>query len=159
MQTTSNLDCDSPENVGSRFEHSPLTRAMLRRHREMLVASAIIVVLAAVLQVHNGEKVALSGLPRLPMPQMCGSKAWFGIECPGCGLTRSFILLAHGDWSGAYQMHRLGWLLALAVLFQFPYRIYALARNESYPLGRRLPKYFGYLLIALLLVNWLCRFF
>jgi hypothetical protein len=141
------------------IENPPLTRAMLRRHREMLVISSIVVALSFVLQVHDSQQVAMSGLPRLPMPQLCMSKAWFGWECPGCGLTRSFILLAHGDWRGSFQMHRLGWLMALAVLLQFPYRIYALSRNKSYPLGQRWPKYFGYLLIALLFGNWLCRFF
>jgi hypothetical protein len=140
-------------------ERDPLTDAARRRHREMLAVSAAVVVLSFVLQVPSDQRVVVAGLPRFPFPQTCMSRAWFGIECPGCGLTRSFILLAHGDWQGAWKMHRLGWLLALAVLLQFPYRIYALKSNRAAPLGRRLPRYFGYTLIALLLGNWLCRFF
>jgi hypothetical protein len=56
-------------------------------------------------------------------------------------------------------MHRLGWLLALSVLVQFPYRICILARNHAAPLGKLIPRYFGYLVFALLIGNWLCRMF
>jgi hypothetical protein len=159
MQTISNLDCPARESDPSPAEPTPIARAMRRHHRDVLIASAVVVLLSFILHVHDGRQVAVSGLPGLPMPQVCASKAWFGIDCPGCGLTRSFILLAHGDFSGAYQMHRLGWLVMSSVLLQFPYRIYALVRRVSYPLGNRLPLCFGCLLIVLLLGNWLCRFF
>ncbi|MBN1289040.1 MAG: DUF2752 domain-containing protein [Actinobacteria bacterium] len=37
---------------------------------------------------------------------------WFhkitGIPCLACGLTRSFVLTAHGQWSSALEMHLLG---------------------------------------------------
>jgi hypothetical protein len=136
----------------------PRAEAARRRHREMLIICTIVVVLSVILQVPSDHAVTVYGMPRIPLPQTCMSRAWFGIDCPGCGLTRSFICLAHGDWQRAWQFHRLGWLLALAVLLQFPYRLYALRRNEMAPLGHRFPKYFGYLLIALLIGNWLSRF-
>ena len=50
----------------------------------------------------------------------------FGVSCPGCGLRRSFIYLAHGDWDASWQSHRLGWLLAAMVALQIPYRIHGL---------------------------------
>lgn len=37
---------------------------------------------------------------------------WFykitGIPCLACGLTRSFVLTAHSQWSSAFEMHLLG---------------------------------------------------
>jgi hypothetical protein len=137
---------------------TPSNNPQRRRHREMLVISAAAVVLSLVLQVRSDQRVFVPGLSRFAFPPTCMSQAWFGVKCPGCGLTRSFIYLAHGRWKESWQMHRLGWLLALALVMQFPYRIYALARNKDAPLGYWFPKIFGYLLIAALIVNWLVDF-
>jgi hypothetical protein len=135
-----------------------MSPTMRRRHREMLIACTIIVVLSLLLQVPSQERVAVVGLPSLPLPQTCLSKAFFGVDCPGCGLTRSFVCLAHGDWFSAWKFHRLGWLLAISVLLQFPYRIYALKSGKEMPLGRRFPTFYACFLIALLFGNWFCRF-
>ncbi len=35
----------------------------------------------------------------------CFSKALFGIDCPGCGLQRSLLLLAKGDFAKAFHMY------------------------------------------------------
>ncbi len=40
-----------------------------------------------------------------------------GIPCPGCGMTRSYIHLLHGDVGGAYRMHPLFWLVPILVFF------------------------------------------
>lgn len=34
----------------------------------------------------------------------CLSKKLFGIECMGCGLQRSILMLFHGDFVAAFQM-------------------------------------------------------
>jgi hypothetical protein len=46
----------------------------------------------------------------------CPSRAWFGVACPCCGLSRSFVALAHGDVRAAFAAHPAGPLLALAML-------------------------------------------
>ncbi|MBN1911354.1 MAG: DUF2752 domain-containing protein [Pirellulales bacterium] len=79
----------------------------------------------------------------------------FGVSCPGCGLTRSLIHLAHGRWRESFETHRLGWFLALAVLLQFPYRLLGLRHPNHMPLGRYVPVWFGHTLILLLIVNWI----
>ena len=60
------------------------------------------------------------GLPGIPMPRKCWSRSLFGVKCPGCGLTRSVVYLAHGDWRASLAMHRLGIVMAAAILAQFP---------------------------------------
>jgi hypothetical protein len=62
--------------------------------------------------------------------------------------------LAHGDWSAAWAHHRLGWLLALAVLLQIPYRTVALRRPDRRWMGAWFPSLFGYFLVAALVGNW-----
>jgi hypothetical protein len=51
-------------------------------------------------------------------------------------------------------LHRLGWLLALAVVLQLPYRLAAILRRTDAPLGKWLPWVFSWTLIVLLLGNW-----
>jgi hypothetical protein len=99
-------------------------------HRQVLVASIVILVLAMVLQVRSDQRVFVSGAPAMPVPETCGMQIVFGRPCPGCGLTRSFIHLAHGDWRSSLAIHRVGWLVALLVVCQIPYRLLALWKPE-----------------------------
>jgi hypothetical protein len=39
---------------------------------------------------------------------LCIVKKTTGIDCPGCGLTRSFIYLCHGHISDSFRLHPLG---------------------------------------------------
>jgi hypothetical protein len=121
----------------------------------MLVITIAVVVLSFALEVRPDQRVALREFSDYPVPETCRSRALFGVKCPGCGLTRSFIYLARGDWQSSFAVHRLGWLMALAVLLQFPYRLWALRSGE--PTAGRLNacRWFGYFLIAALVGNWL----
>jgi hypothetical protein len=94
----------------------------------MLTLAGLVVLLA--LEVRPDQRVAFRGLPQYPLPETCFSRAWFRVKCPGCGLTRSLIYLAQADWDASLRVHRLGWLLAVAVLLQFPYRTLALTSGE-----------------------------
>lgn len=42
---------------------------------------------------------------------LCAMRETFGLPCPGCGLTRAFIHLAHGDPAGAAVMNPFGLVL------------------------------------------------
>ena len=128
------------------------------RHRTMLFLALFIIAASFVLRRSETQEITLVW-PHIELPPLCASRALFGIECPGCGLTRSFVALAAGDLPESWRLHRLGWLLALAVVGQIPYRLYALRqlrKNETtfQPLW---PKLFGHLLISLLILNWLLR--
>lgn len=104
--------------------------SMRNWHRQVLVTSIFIIVLAMVLQVRSDQRVFVFGAPALPVPETCGMQIVFGRPCPGCGLTRSFIHLAHGDWRSSLAIHRIGWLVALLVVCQIPYRLLALWKPE-----------------------------
>jgi hypothetical protein len=130
-------------------------RNTLRRDWEVLVVSVMVIVLALLLRVRADGQVVVGGLADYPLPPTCMSYALFGVKCPGCGLTRSLVHVAHGEWEASWRMHRVGGLLASVILLQFPYRIWSLRRRGRPPLGVRLPAVVGWVLIALLLVNWL----
>ena len=125
----------------------------------MLCIAVAVLVLSFALRVRADQRVELLGLSGLPAPEMCGSRLWLGIECPGCGLTRGFIRLACGDWSSAIALNRVVPLLAFAVLTQIPYR---LAMLLDWPPARRFAKSVwanavGWVLIVALIGNWLLK--
>jgi hypothetical protein len=135
-----------------------LSPVMRRHHFWMFWIAVAAIVLAFVLQVlPDQEHVAVRGLGRLVLPGTCLSKDLFHHDCPGCGLTRSVIYFAHMDWSDSWKLHRLGWLMAILIVSQLPYRALCMYRGRAI-LGRRIPKVLGYIVIALLIGNWLVSF-
>src|SRR4051812_11138924 len=94
-----------------------------RRHREMLGVSVAVLVLTFLLQMRSDGRVAARGLADYPLPPLCGSQLFFNMKCPGCGLTRSFVYWAGGDFATAQRAHRIGGLMFMTVLMQIPYRL------------------------------------
>jgi hypothetical protein len=124
------------------------------RHVWVLCAATFVVALSFALEVLPGERIAFGAFPNYPLPHACYSRVLFGARCPGCGLTRSFVHLAHGRWRAAWQVHRLGWLLAAIVVFQFPYRAALVRGGENWAVGPRFAAWFGIAVIGLLVANW-----
>lgn len=50
---------------------------------------------------------------------ICYFRQMLGIPCPGCGLTRSFLLILQGSFAEAWQLHPFayGWIAFGIVLF------------------------------------------
>ena len=47
----------------------------------------------------------------------CLNKKLFGIECLGCGMQRSLVMVFQGDFAGAFQMYPGVFTIILLVLF------------------------------------------
>lgn len=95
------------------------------------------------------------------LPQTCPSRVLLGIPCPGCGMTRSFVALAHGDFLAAINYNPMGPILFLACLFQAPYRIIeyigAWDRNPLWNRFRSRLAAFTWIILAGLTVVWIVR--
>lgn len=106
----------------------PPASAERRWHLQVLMGATAVLAVAAALEVRAGGRVGPIGLPGVVAPESCLAKRIFGFACPGCGLTRSFIHLAHGDLAASLRCNRVGWLLMTFVAAQIPYRLYRLTR-------------------------------
>lgn len=49
-------------------------------------------------------------------PVLCPFRLLTGVTCPACGMTRSWVHTAHGQWSEALAQHALGPAVMLFVL-------------------------------------------
>lgn len=132
-------------------------RIFQKRQRFMLGLSLFVIMAAFSLRTLDTGGVQISWLPQLPIPELCGSRVMFGVSCPGCGLTRSFIALADGDFASSLQFNRIGWIMALTLIAQIPYRIYMMSKPPELVIDLRWPKWFATFLIALLFGNWLSQ--
>lgn len=136
-----------------------LTGKQVSHHWVFLGLSVFVLTAAAVLRLQGDERVVVPMLG-LPLPDTCYFRRLFGIGCPGCGLTRCFICLSHGDFSRAWQFNPGGYLCFAIVAFQLPYRILQIWRagmhvHEWRPV--RFSASVGGLLIAVLILQWVCR--
>ena len=104
---------------------------------------------------------ALIVVTRLPLCPMAGV---LGVPCPGCGLTRATLALAHGDLRGALRLHPL--VLVIAPIFIWAMVSAALSyvrgprpsRNLRPWLASRLATVLAFGLLAATLGVWGARF-
>jgi hypothetical protein len=117
-------------------------------------------ILLAAFSLRAGESNVTIPFLNRPLPELCTLKRLTGLSCPGCGLTRCFISLAHGDLAAAWAFNPAGiWLFAI-VAAQLPWRTYQLTRIAR---GQRELAFLGLgqialaIFMALLLGQWLVR--
>jgi len=96
----------------------------------MLILSAPTVILSFLLHTDGPTDVVVPWVD-VTIPPTCSMQSTLGIDCPGCGLTRSFISLAHGNLSASVAFNPAGVLLFAIALFQIPYRILQLLRIHN----------------------------
>lgn len=129
-------------------------------HWAMLIFAGAIITLSFVLKVRGEHQVVLP-VSDVALPESCTFKKTLGIGCPGCGLTRSFIKIADGDFGGAWHFNPVGFPFFLLVVGQIPYRIAQLWRiRNNRPQWRpiRISTIIVVSLAILLIIQWLIRY-
>ncbi len=131
-----------------------------RFHVGVLCFSAAILTAAIVLNIGASQHVVapLYG----EMPSMCAWKKAFNIDCPGCGLTRSFVALGHGDVVEAWMYNPAGLLMFAIVLYQLPFRgrqLWALWHGRpDYRHGPWTLQFTIWGVVLALIAQWVVRF-
>jgi len=127
-------------------------------HWIFAILSGGIIVLAFLLSVDAQGQVRLP-LTNTPLPPSCWFRRMTGIDCAGCGLTRSFISMAHGRFAAAFWFNPVGPVLFVLVAVQLPYHVMQLRRIARGFAPRELPGV-GLTLVLLacsLLLQWVVR--
>jgi hypothetical protein len=127
-------------------------------HRAMLGLSLAVLVVALAL-VDDGDGRLRLPFTTVALPAVCTFRRIFGVDCPGCGLTRAFVALAHGRLAAGWHYHPVGVLLFAGVLAQTPYRLWQLARLARGRGEFRHPLLVGTgsFLIVALFVQWVLK--
>jgi hypothetical protein len=95
---------------------------------------------------------------------LCPTAFFWGIPCPGCGLTRATLALLHGELRAAVGFHPLAPLLVPLLAFVFGKGLVDYARGtppatpERAWWARRGAVWLASALLGLLIAVWLARF-
>jgi hypothetical protein len=93
----------------------------------VLVGAIGIIAVSLSFRVYPDQSVGCRFSETHRLPASCFVRESLGFDCPGCGLTRSFVYFFQGNFASSLAANRCGWLLAIAVAFQIPFRIW---RNQ-----------------------------
>lgn len=96
-------------------------------HWVLLGLALLVLLLAATLQATGGTRVVIP-IAGIQLPELCSARRWLGLECPGCGMTRSLISIMHGRLADAWRFNPAGFLVFGVIAFQIPYRVWQLTR-------------------------------
>lgn len=61
----------------------------------------------------------------------CLAMEWFGVPCPGCGVTTSVTLAVHGRWMASFLDQPLGLFVALLLALYPLWAFWQLARGRD----------------------------
>lgn len=67
----------------------------------------------------------------LPGVVLCPFRAVTGLPCPGCGMTRAFCALGHGDLSGAFGYNALAPFVFAAALLLWAHSLATVLKFDS----------------------------
>lgn len=123
------------ENEGGTHESSlptqgpgGLSRRWLMSYHGLIAAISIgVLVLAATMRSEGPSDVFLPGM-KVALPDICLTKSVLGVPCPGCGMTRSFISIAHGQWRRAWDFNPASFLMFVFIAGQLPWRLWQIRR-------------------------------
>jgi hypothetical protein len=92
------------------------------------------------------------------LPVVCPSRLLFGVNCPGCGMTRSVLLTLGGDLRGALSVNPAGpFFVAALILLAVQLLFAARAPEGSTPVKRRLLPWasaYGVVVASVMLIQW-----
>jgi hypothetical protein len=92
------------------------------------------------------------------LPVICPSRLLFGVNCPGCGMTRSVLMTLGGDLRGALNVNPAGPFLVVALILLAAQLLFAArVREESPSVTRRLRPWaslYGVVVASVMLIQW-----
>ncbi len=121
--------CDSGSNKSVQLV--PPRRGMIAAvtsfHGIMLTGSGLIILLSFLMKTDDFQQVFVPGIA-VAMPESCLSKMYFGVDCPGCGMTRAFIRISRGQFVKALQLNLASPAVYLFFAIQVPWHTMQLWR-------------------------------
>ena len=111
---------------------------------------AMLLVASAILPLPHNNAIA-------GMPSICLFHHFTGLPCPGCGLTRSWVSMAHGRFGEALAWHPLGPSLFLSALIYTIWSAWMALKRPPFPLPMKLQSRLIVSLSLLMLGFWALR--
>jgi len=129
-------------------------------HITYICIFGVILTLTFLITFHQNNKNNLTFF-NLKLPPLCLSKSLTNTECPGCGMTRSFVNIAKFNFGEAFKLNRVSIPLFIYFIYAFLYHSYCLTiLNQEVPSKLSIyNKWFANLILILLISNWFLGLF
>ena len=131
-------------------------------HLFIFLLCILILLFSLILSFENGNSIYISGFEQYNYFGFCLFKQVTGVQCPSCGLTRSFILIGHFKILEALSFNMVGIFMYILVILQIPYRVLLISKNAKIIYTNKITlfsKVYIYLLCFILSVEWLYKLF
>ncbi len=140
------------------FSNPASVRSQIYLHLLFLSLATTVMVMSFVMRYESGTRVFLPGFTSA-IPSMCSSRVLLGIDCPGCGLTRAFIAISHGQFSAAWKFNPASFAVYAFVAVQIPWHLMQLSRIRHLrpPIESSVVYLAPIGLVIVLFVSWLIR--
>ena len=94
----------------------------------VLTAASIAILMSFVLTVGPDERVYFPFVEQ-SLPETCSSRILFGIDCPGCGMSRAFISISNRRIKKALKFNSASLIVYLFVVAQIPWHVFQIYRT------------------------------
>ena len=143
-------------NLPTAIEQPQVDTEILWMHG-LFFAMALAVIGGSFLLRSEGQESVFFPGAKQAMPELCAAKRIFEIPCPGCGLTRSFISISDGQFSRAWSLNPVSFLLYPFIFVQIPWQAmqYWLIRKRGYSMQLPCVHFIPIAIAIALLVRWL----
>ena len=117
MQFPIDHDSDNADEMGPDSPSDAIEFDYLSDRKSLLFIQiwvllfAVVVMVLSFLMGSDGNKTVYFPNSKIPLPDVCMSRRTLNIDCPGCGMTRSFISLSSGKLLQSLAFHPVGNLL------------------------------------------------
>jgi hypothetical protein len=135
-------------------------RSELTLHIIFFAMAAVVLLMSVSMRSGGDTAVYLPGFSS-PMPGICTSRRVLGIDCPGCGMTRAFISISHGQLTRAWQLNPASLVMYLFVAVQIPWhgiQIWRL-RNHRRPIQWNWVYLTPIGVVIMLMISWVWKLF
>lgn len=125
----------------------------------LFFSMAAIVLLLSFLMSSEGERSVFFPGFQSPVPQTCAAQRLFGIDCPGCGMTRAFISISSGQFARAWSFNPASFIVYLFVAVQLPWNAIQIWRlkNQRRPLVTPLAYMAPVAMVVVMVVHWIWK--
>jgi len=155
--STSNDEVGSADIPLDKPLGSAFVRSELVLHWLFFWMAAVVLLLSFLMKSEGGEKAVFLPGSQTPMPETCMTQRLFGIDCPGCGMTRAFIAISSGQFARAWRFNPASFIIYLFVALQIPWHTIQIWRlkNRRHPLVTRWAYMAPAAMVVVLTVHWL----
>ena len=94
----------------------------------VLLVALTVISLSFVMKIKDDQKVYFP-FSTQPIPEVCGSRSLFGVDCPGCGMSRAFISISNLQIDRALAFNSASLIVYLFVAIQIPWHAMQIFRT------------------------------